>query len=394
MAQTSRAWVLDVGAGQHAAAGAPHVVEYLLATETVPVPRTPPHCRGLLLWRGRMIPVLDLAPLVAESATAATATRRAVVLAWQERPGEPLQYGALLVTAAPGETWVSDDMAGDLAAAPAAVRHFARAGFMAKDRLIPILDVRRLFGRALPAELFGPGLGPESGLHRIDAAPVAKAEPQRAVAEGIPTRQTLTTAIDLPALTPAAETPEGVAPAEIPHAVPSAVVIPFSAGKAELRQNILLGALHAAPEAAPAPAPEVPIPGEPLPLDEQTIVAEEMDAVEATLLAIDEPSAAVPIRNDVPVTPPPRFGTIESFERLRAIEEKAIPFQRDWKFRRRVKAIALGLVVLSAAYLTIAYYLSAGVTAPQAVPRPVLRDAGPGDIDPHSIPATPAQPPK
>lgn len=388
MAQTSRAWVMDVGAGERVAAGAPHVVEYLLATETVPVPRTPRHCRGLFFWRERMIPVIDLAPLIAEGATAATATRRAVVLAWQERPGEPLQYGALLVTAAPGETWVSDDMAGDLAAAPAAFRYLARAGFMDKERLVPILDVRRLFGRPLPAELLGSDEAREHGYPFDDTVPVAEeATPHRAVAEAIPMWRTLSNEIDLPALQPAMDTPAGIGPDEMPLAALSAVVIPFSAGKAEIRQDISLGA---ATDTAPVPVSEAPLSDESLPLDEKSIAVQEMEAFETGLLAVTESSATVPIRDEAPVATRPRTGTIQSFERLHALEEKAIPFARDGMFRHRVIVIALVLGVLSVVYLAIAYYLSSGVAAPGFA----LRDAAPGGIDPHSIPATPAQPPK
>ncbi len=388
MAPSSRAWVLDVGAGQRAAAGAPHVVEYLLATETVPVPRTPRHCHGLLFWRERTIPVLDLAPLIAEGATAATATRRAVVLAWQERPGEALQYGALLVTAAPGETWVSDDMAGDLADAPAAFNHFARAGFMDKDRLIPILDLRRLFGRPLPAELLDSDATREHD-YRFDEAAFAAdgAFPHRAVAEGIPTWRTLSNDIDLPALQPAMDTPDEIVPDEMPLAGLSAVVIPFSTGKAEIRQDIFLSA---EPEEVPGPVSEAPITGESLAPDEQSTLTTELEAVETGLWVDMEPSPTVPIRDDTPTAMGPRSRTIESFERLRALKEKAMPLARDGRLRRRVIVIVLVLAGLSAAYLTIAYYLSSGVAAPGSA----VRDAAPGGIDPHSIPVTPAQPPK
>lgn len=384
---------MDVGAGQPAAAGAPHVVEYLLATETVPVPRTPRHCRGLLFWRGRMIPVIDLAPLIAEGTTAATATRRAVVLAWQERPGAPLQYGALLVTAAPGETWVSDDMAGDLAAAPATFRYFARAGFMKGDQLIPILDVRRLFGRALPAERTGSGMARRNVYPLGDAAPAAnEAAPYHAVAEDMATWQTFSNAIDLLEVPATAGTSADAVPGEIPHIASSTVVIPFSAGKAELRQNIFLGALRAEPEAVFAP--EEPIADKFLSLDEKLILATESEAAEAELSAITESSVVVPIRDDVPAVMRPRTGThtgtIESFERLRALKQKTMPPARDGRFRRRAIVIALVLGVLCATGLAVAYYFSSGAGEPGFA----LRDAAPGGIDPHSIPATPAQPPK
>jgi chemotaxis signal transduction protein len=152
MAQTSRAWVMDVGAAGHVAAGERHVAEYLVATDTVPLPRTRPHCAGVIYWRDQYIPVIDLAPLY--EAHGGEPGRRAVVLAYQNAPGEPLQYGALLIHAAPVEAWVSDDMAAEVPTVPMALRHISRASFYIDDRVVPILDVRLLFAQSLPAAVF------------------------------------------------------------------------------------------------------------------------------------------------------------------------------------------------------------------------------------------------
>ena len=408
MAQTSRAWIMEVGAGQRAAAGAPHVVEYLLATETLPVPCTPHHCRGLLYWRERMIPVVDLAPLISEGGTAATTSRRAVVIAWQERPGEPLQYGAVLVLAPPGETWVSDDMVGDLAAAPEAFRHFSQSAFLHKDQLIPILDARRLFGRALPAGMLGSATATDRRLYLVETAPaVNESAPSRAVAENMPAWRTHSGEIRLPpTAAPAADT---AAQDQYSLAALSAVVIPFSPGKVELREDISRTTLppeseatahettiEESPNASTIVEPETPTLNWSLMRDEAPVSTVEMDAIEMKTLTDADPVPAVTIRNEPPAAGQPRAGTIESFERLHAIKQKTIPLARDNVFQRRVGIVAIVLGVLCAAYLGIAYYLSAGVSfAPAtATPKPAARDVAPGGLDPLSVPVTPAQPPK
>lgn len=149
MSSTSRAWLFDVCDGQYVAAGARHVVEYLSAPTTVAVPLAPVHGAGLLYWRERYIPVIDLAPLF--SANLEHPRRQAVVIAYQNAPGEPLDYGALLIGAAPFEMEVDHDMGAELPATPAALRHVARACFRLDERLVPILDARRLFAEPLPA---------------------------------------------------------------------------------------------------------------------------------------------------------------------------------------------------------------------------------------------------
>lgn len=150
MPSTARAWLMDVGAGFRVAAGAHQVVEYLLSPETMSLPLTPAHCRGVMIWREQMIPVVDLAPLLPGGGTQASGWRRAVVLAYQEAPGEPLRYGALLVRAAPIEVFAADDMACPLPGDPEVFRYFACSCFAHDDKAIPVLDTARLFARPLP----------------------------------------------------------------------------------------------------------------------------------------------------------------------------------------------------------------------------------------------------
>lgn len=150
MTSTARAWLMDVGAGFRVAAGGHQVVEYLLSPETVNLPLTPAHCRGVMIWREQMIPVVDLAPLLPGGETRVHGWRRAVVLAYQEAPGEPLHYGALLVRAAPLEVIASDDMACPLPGDPDVFRYFACSCFAHDDKAVPVLDTARLFARPLP----------------------------------------------------------------------------------------------------------------------------------------------------------------------------------------------------------------------------------------------------
>jgi hypothetical protein len=74
-----------------------------------------------------------------------------VVLAYQEAPGEPLRYGALLVRAAPLEVFAADDMACPLPVDPEVFRYFACSCFALDDKAIPVLDTARLFARPMPA---------------------------------------------------------------------------------------------------------------------------------------------------------------------------------------------------------------------------------------------------
>jgi chemotaxis signal transduction protein len=143
---------MDVAAGWQVAVGASHVVEYIVASDIVSVPRTSRHCAGLLAWRDRLIPVIDFALLLKDGKAMHKEIPPAAIVAYQAAPAQPVRYGALVVLRVPREIWVSDDMAGSLADIPEAFSHFARACFLYEHRTVPILDPRQLFTRPLPSE--------------------------------------------------------------------------------------------------------------------------------------------------------------------------------------------------------------------------------------------------
>ena len=141
---------MNIGAGWSVAVGAHRMVEYLLSPPIHRLPRMPVHCLGVLIWQEQMIPVLDLASVLSEPDPArGNNVRRAVILAYQESPGQPLRYGALVVRAAPIEVWASDDMPCPLPEELPVLKHFARSCFLHQEEAIPILDTTRLFATPL-----------------------------------------------------------------------------------------------------------------------------------------------------------------------------------------------------------------------------------------------------
>ena len=62
----------------------------------------------------------------------------------------PLRYGAVLVYAAPEETWVRNDMACPLPEDSPAFRYFSSACFAHEEQAVPVLDTNKLFCETLP----------------------------------------------------------------------------------------------------------------------------------------------------------------------------------------------------------------------------------------------------
>jgi chemotaxis signal transduction protein len=396
---------MDVGAGWRVAAGASHVVEYLLAPETIDVPRTPAHCAGLLIWRDHMIPVIDFAPLPAEQRGPALETRRAIILAYQEAPAQPLRFGALLVTAAPTEAWVSDDMAGQAAQVPVAFRQVARACFVQQDRVIPILDPRRLFSRPLPR-----WRAPRDDVNArvIQLAQCAPTQPLVPAADAIP--PSLPVAQDVPVL--------GTSPSEAPPPVLSpvpGVCAPPAAGyagmdafpSADCTTTVFAPArpddgVATAPESVqPAETGDLPgcaAPAAGAPMEAETAASftvEPAADAAATLHGRDDAASAGVASTSAVVQPAPS-STLQSFQRLHAIVqdiESRDHRRRSRRGQRRWWLLAAGVALTMAAG---ALLMSMDFSVPAPVPAEVSvgRDVAPDGIHPVSVPSTPAQPPQ
>lgn len=165
MTASTRAWILDVAAGWHIAVGSRHVIEYLLSPEATAIPLAPAHCQGMLVWRDRLIPLVDLRPLLDMQKTSRHEPRRALILGYWDSSRQAVRYGALVVRTAPTDVAVSDDMACPLPEEPAVIKHLCRSCIVRRDEIIPILDTARLFSQPLPLTLLPRNRADEEDVH-------------------------------------------------------------------------------------------------------------------------------------------------------------------------------------------------------------------------------------
>lgn len=426
MTQRSRAWLMDVGADHRIAAGAPHVVEYLVDPQALPVPRTPPHCAGLMIWRERMIPVIDFArPATGDAISPA---RRAVVLAYQDAPGQALRYGALRISAVPAEVWVSDDMAGAPEGIPETFRPLARACIVHDDRVIPILDVKRLFDSPMPeasdiaAEVITaevPDRVPADAAPAVAgtpapagnqlADPVARTPAMMAVAAPVhvydlddrqDTIGASATAVDIGT----SDWVAGDAPA------PSGADEVSSTEPPDLEPEVQFDASVMEAAGADSMGPPAPVVQVDFEIDLESELGSPAELVEAATLepwddqdtadqtpGTDGVSSEVTLDRPAPGSSGTRphlagSGTLQSFARLRAIEGGLGDRARSpRRWRRGVLVAALGVAIAVGAAWALRYYLT-GTPGPATVL--VAHDPMPGGVQPGSVPSAPAQPPR
>ncbi|MDH5325130.1 MAG: chemotaxis protein CheW [Gammaproteobacteria bacterium] len=144
-----RAWLLPFKREEYIAVGNHHMAEYIYAPTLEVLPLQQNFCPGMLKWREKFIPVIDLAYFTHPGESQPTGYTGAMVLAFQEQEGQTLQYAALGLRSAPVLTMVAEEQAcpmpEDLIWQTLAVSSFVQSG-----KTIPVLNVSELFSSNLP----------------------------------------------------------------------------------------------------------------------------------------------------------------------------------------------------------------------------------------------------
>lgn len=126
---------------------APHTTMALVdSPEVVPVPGAPYYCMGLIPWQDGHVPLLDLNTLLrAYPGGERAPPGHVLVLAWQEAPGAPLQYGAVCARSLVQMVEVTDDQACELPDDSDLWPWIAVSCFQHEGQAVPIIDTARLF---------------------------------------------------------------------------------------------------------------------------------------------------------------------------------------------------------------------------------------------------------
>lgn len=150
MTQESAAVLLAAGEGCPAAIARHEFVEVIAEAKSFRVPAAPPDCDRLVSWRGELIPVVDLRCLAEASGPADSTDRNlALVVTYQPKEGEPLQYGCLWLSDYPRAITVRDDQSCDLPRDRKNWLEISLCSFLLDDEAVPILDLPRIFSGGL-----------------------------------------------------------------------------------------------------------------------------------------------------------------------------------------------------------------------------------------------------
>ncbi len=135
------AWLLHAARDVTCAVAQHEMVEYLPEVRTQRVPLANPYCEHLVLWRDRLVPIVDLARLLHGGSS--TTEHALGIVAYQPHARLPLEYLGIWIDAPPNRVKVGDDQACDLPTAWHDPRfdELALSCFLHEERAVPILNL-------------------------------------------------------------------------------------------------------------------------------------------------------------------------------------------------------------------------------------------------------------
>jgi chemotaxis signal transduction protein len=154
-----KAWVLNFGAGVRAAVAFHEMSQVLLSPHLYPIPMAPAYCNQVMIMRYRLLPVMNMARLLAPIAMPSTVSDSIEeeetiigVSVYQTQPEAPLSYVGFRLEGLPQSVFVHDEMSCDLPANPL-WELFSVSAFMFDGYTIPLLDLPALFSYQVREEI-------------------------------------------------------------------------------------------------------------------------------------------------------------------------------------------------------------------------------------------------
>jgi hypothetical protein len=141
----SAAWLLDLGRERRVAVGTREQLHLLYDAQAPEIPHTPPHCRHVLIWAGRAVPVIDLGVWM-DGVPSRSTSGYVGIYGFRARSGDAVQYGALWLGAPPRQAVVQDAAACDLPPTLTRLAPWALSCFVHDGAPVAIIDLSALFG--------------------------------------------------------------------------------------------------------------------------------------------------------------------------------------------------------------------------------------------------------
>lgn len=152
MSQSTKAWLLDIDKERYIVVNRHCIIQYIAPDELdiLQVPVTKSYSAGVLSQDNEFIPVIDLNKLLYGHKAMSCSPRGVMLLAYQEKPGEPLKTGGITICATPVVVEVRSDMKCPIPNNPELWQYLAHSCItIENEKPAPILNIEFLFSSQL-----------------------------------------------------------------------------------------------------------------------------------------------------------------------------------------------------------------------------------------------------
>lgn len=140
----STAWLLSIGPERYTAIGERELLHLVPQPEVFEVPLAPRHCRRVLPWQDRLLPLWDI-PAWRGRGVATDNPPVAAIVGYQSQPRETPRLGAVGLIEPPVRITVSDSQACKFPEETPDWKHVAVSCFLHRENPVPILDLYTMF---------------------------------------------------------------------------------------------------------------------------------------------------------------------------------------------------------------------------------------------------------
>ena len=143
MSNTTPAWLLQASDKFHFSIGEINAAEYIQAPALHTAPISFSHCRHVINWRDKIVPVIDLSMLATN--IPATDFQNMFVITYQEKDYAPLKFAAFILTSSPEKIFVDDDSVSELPENyPEKLKNSVLSFFNYNDKGVSIFELSNL----------------------------------------------------------------------------------------------------------------------------------------------------------------------------------------------------------------------------------------------------------
>ncbi len=149
-----RAWLLDLGHNHWAALPLHEMSQVLLSPELSSIPLAPHHCRDVLIFEKRILPVINVAAFILGTDIAIAAEEDKIIglTVYQKAPKEQLIYAAIHLDNMPTVIEVEDSQLTDLPANEPTWSALSLSCFSYEEHTVPILNLAALYSSEIATE--------------------------------------------------------------------------------------------------------------------------------------------------------------------------------------------------------------------------------------------------